>query len=404
MKRRIVARKVRSARHLMNAARKSWAFAAPLVTLAATLGCGAEPADFATRSEAIVSAIGGMEFKYLTAIPALSTGVGDPAMCTPNLGHSDITFTRDSSNAIQGIANCSGIQGSWGKYGGTRKLGGRPGCGFVDDSASPYPFVLLAKGATAPDGSTDRRLFWSRGTWTFAQNAPAPTAQTQWAALDQTQYNINGNPAVATNNGELVVVYLDDSGQLHGNYWDSAHSTFSGTLTGPTLPSGWTGVGTPAISFTGGFALKFIITVRAKNSLNQYGLYDTFFWNNAFTDAVGTPGHTLYRSVSLPSGAPGLQSDPAFEFDDDFSFNSSTLYYRNGTSIYQVSATDGVDAFGTGTLKAISVGPSTPTISGNPVVIGGVPFEGGKHWVLARGASNGLYFGESFADGTVTPN
>ena len=68
-----------------------------------------------------------------------------------------------------------------------------------------------------------------------------------------------------------------------------------------------------------------------------------------------------------------------------------------------MSAVNGVDQFNIGTLKAITVGGTTPSITGNPVVIGGTPYEAGRHWVLARGGSN-IYWGESFNDEDLAPN
>jgi len=38
------------------------------------------------------------------------------------------------------------------------------------------------------------------------------------------------------------------------------------------------------------------------------------------------------------------------------------------------------------------------------IAIGGVIYEGGTHWVLARGTDNSLYFGESFQNQYLAPN
>jgi len=413
MERRIRPTPLLSSCNLLNVFRTGWALAG-FVALGTILGCGApedsgdQSADVETRTDEIVT-INPLaqpdEFKYVSPIAPLSTGTGDPAFCTPHAPHSMIMFTRDTSNFIQGMADNQGARGSWGKYGGSgslRKLGGRPACGFLAESSNPYPFVILAKGANAPDGSVDRHLFWSKGNWTYdPYTSPPPSAQTQWAAIDGTQYATNGNPAVGTHNGELVVVYLKDNGQLAGNYWTG--SAFSGTLSHPNLPTGWTGVGTPAIAFAESWSQKFSIFVRAKNASNQYRLYETFFETNHFTSAAGG-GTGVWQQVTLPPGAPSLGSDPAYEFDNVQSFYSGTLYYRNGTRIYHLSASNGVDQFDNSTVKAILIGGSAPSISGNPVVIGGVFYEGGSHWVLARGAGNSIYFAESVSDDYLAPN
>jgi hypothetical protein len=100
----------------------------------------------------------------------------------------------------------------------------------------------------------------------------------------------------------------------------------------------------------------------------------------------------------LPSNAPAIQSDPAYEFDDDPELNSATLYYRNGTTLYQVTAPGNVYGFDQSTISPITLLGGTPSITGNPMAIGGVPYEAGKHWFLARGG-NEIYFAESFNDG-----
>ena len=407
MERRIHPRALLSSRTVLNVFRKGSALAG-LVAVGALFGCGdleeGESADFETRADEIVAVTQPREFKNFSPITSPSNGVGDPAFCTPNGAHSKIMFTRDTSSFIQGQADVVGIQGAWAKYGSlasARKLGGRPACGFLTGSTSPYPFILLAKGANAPDGSVDKRLFWSKGNWTVTGSAPAPTAVTPFAALDGTHYSTNGNPAVGTRNGQLVVAYLKDNGQLAANYWTG--STFSGTLTHPNLPTGWTGVGTPAIAFAEGWAEKFIIFVRAKNSSNQYRLYETFFENNQFRGAPG--GSPSYQQVVLPTGAPSVQSDPAYEFDNDPSFSAGTLYYRNGTKLYQVSAINGVDQFNSGAvIKQVIQGGTTPSVVGNPAVIGGVPYEAGRHWILMRASNNAILWGESFNDEHLRPN
>jgi hypothetical protein len=156
------------------------------------------------------------------------------------------------------------------------------------------------------------------------------------------------------------------------------------------------GVGTPAIAFAESWAQKFVIFVRAKNQFNQYRVYETFFDHTTFTSAAG--GAWSYQQMTFPAGAPAIQSDPAYEYDSNMF--AATFYYRGNTSkIYQMTAN--VDDFGPATLKQIDLGNITPTITGNPVVVGGVPYEAGRHWVLARGGSN-LYFAESFNDENLT--
>ena len=83
------------------------------------------------------------------------------------------------------------------------------GCHARHIELHPGPIEPLAKGAYAPNGTPDTRLFWSRGSWTASQSWPPPAAVTPFVALDGTQYGVNGNPAVATDN----TVYFGESYQ-----------------------------------------------------------------------------------------------------------------------------------------------------------------------------------------------
>jgi len=396
---------------------------AVLVALSSMLGCGSaeesfdESAQLGAHAEKLVNSVdpSSPEFKGYSPVNAPSTAVGDPTFCTANVSHSYAMFTRDTSNFIQGQSTPGVGPGSaWAKYGSgpnPRQLGGRPACAFLSNSpngSNSYPFILLAKGAVAPNNVSDKRLFWSQGQWTLPTSIgnppPAPTASTPFAPIDTSanapQFQTNGNPAAAMHNGQLVVVYLGDDGQLLGNYWTG--NGFSATLVHPTLPTGWTGVGTPTIAFAGGWAQKFVIFIRASYRGLTTGVFETFFENNRFAGAAGGPA-TGYQSVPLPSGHP-LSSDPAYEYDDNDSddFHVGTLYWRSLKTIYQVSASNGVDQFNVSTLKAIP-NPGTATMIGNPFVLGGVQYEAGHHWLLVRG-SDGVYWNESVQDWMLSPN
>ena len=229
---------------------------------------------------------------------------------------------------------------------------------------------------------------------------------TPFTALDNTQYSTDGNPTVATHDGQLVVAYLNDSGQLQANYWKAAEGTMSATLVHPNLPTGWVGVGAPAIDFAESWAQRFVIFVRATKS-GQTKLFETFFENDHFAAAYGgTTG--VWQSVTLPPGAPAISSDPGYEYNrnDDDAFEAGTLFYRSGSKFYQVSANNVVDQFDTATLKVMTNPDNTsPNFTGyNPIVHGGVQFEAGHHWVLARAADNQLYMGESIQDYMIDPN
>jgi hypothetical protein len=319
-------------------------------------------------------------------------------MCTPNGQHSKLVFSQNTTGYIYGTADVIGIHGPWGKYGGAaanRTFSGRFSCAFLPGTTNPYPFIIMARGARtapSPGGAVDKRLFFSRGQWNATQAAPAPTSLTQWAAIDGTSYNTHGTPAVASNSTSLVVVYLNDAGQLRGNYWDAASNTFSSPLSAPALPNGWTGLGTPAVAWTQSPTSTFHVFVRTRNGAGQLRLYRTSMHTTAF--AAG------WERIDLPANAPPMDSDPAFEFNANMDIN--TLYYRRGTTLYQLSSLHTV--YSSSTIKAIRPqGNATPSFTGNPSVIGGVPYETGRHWVLAR-ATGGIYFASSMNDEDLAPN
>jgi hypothetical protein len=381
----------------------NWNIRGALLALSATVACGAPSEDVGSeengaRGDAFVT-IGpnANEFKNLSPITQPPNGTGDPGFCTPNAAHSKIIFSRDTTGYVQGQADVVGIVGSWGKYGGSgslRKFNSRPVCAFLPGSSSPYPFILLAKGATAPDGSTDKRLYWSRGNWTISASAPAPSSVTQWATVSSTSFNTNGNPAVASRGSTLVVVYFDDSGQLKGNYWTG--SGFSSTVSAGSLPTGYAGVGTPAIGYYDPWG-KFVIFLRAKNSANEYRYFQTSFLTTSFQGGAGA-----YSELTIPDGAPVPQSDFAYEYDNYAEAEYATLYYRSGTRIYQGSSPD--NFFSLTTFRVVTNGGATaPNSSGNPLAIGGTPYEAGRHWLLVRG-TGGILWGETYNDENLAVN
>ena len=73
----------------------------------------------------------------------------------------------------------------------------------------------------------------------------------------------------------------------------------------------WADLCGPAIAFATGWAQRFVIFVRARNSANQRRVYETFFSQNNFTGPTG--GAASFRQVTLPAGAPTIfHPHPAF--------------------------------------------------------------------------------------------
>ena len=364
-------RSVPSSRERIGFRGRSSVLAARLLALSSAIACSApsegidDSVQSGSRSDAFVSVTPGQaEFKNLSPITQPPNGVGDPGFCTPNAGHSKVIFSRDSTGYVQGQADVVGIQGAWGKYGGSaslRKFDSRPVCAFLPGSTSPYSFIILARGVTASSGASDKRLFWSRGEWTISGTAPPPASVTQWAAVSSTSFNTNGRPAVASHGNTLVAVYFDDNGQLKGNYWTG--NGFSSTVSAASLPIGNSGVGSPAIGYFDPWS-KFVIFLRARNSANEYRYYMTSFSTTSFQGGAGA-----YFEFSPPDGAPAVQSDFAYEHNNSAGY--ATLYYRSGTRLYQGSSID--NYFTVSTFRVVTDGGApAPNVSGNPLAIGGV--------------------------------
>jgi hypothetical protein len=392
-----------TSREPSGSAGRSWV-AAALLALCSTISCGApseaidDSEQSGSRSDAFVATgPNSTEFKTLSPTIQPPNGVGDPGFCTPNGAHSKIMFSRDTTGYVQGQADVVGIQGVWGKYGGSaslRKFDSRPVCAFLPGTTSPYSFIILARGVTASDGTSDKRLFWSRGQWTVSETAPPPASVTQWAAVSSTSFNTNGRPAVASRGNTLVAIYFDDNGQLKGNYWTG--SGFSSTVSAASLPAGFSGVGSPTIAYFDPWS-KFVIFLRARNSANEYRYYMTSFTTTSFSSGGGA-----YFEFLPPDGAPAVQSDFAYEYDNYSAAGYATLYYRSGTRLYQGSSID--NYFNVTTFRVVTNGSATaPNVSGNPLAIGGVPYEAGRHWLLIRG-TGGILWGETFNDENLAVN
>ena len=80
--------------------------------------------------------------------------------------------------------------------------------------------------------------------------------------------------------------------------------------------------------------------------------------------------------------------------------NITTLYYRSGTAIVQGSGSPYPDVEPWSILRSSG---SKPSFSGSPSVVGGVPFEAGRHWVMGVDTNSDVWFIESKNDAQLLP-
>ncbi|WP_437670568.1 hypothetical protein [Sorangium sp. So ce131] len=347
--------------------------------------------------------IAGEEFKGWRQLPALANATLDPALCT-DAARAYIAFSLTSSGFLYGVSDNTPGFSSWAKYTPSqRKFGTSPACAMIFPTSSERHFIVVARGSTNPLNQTDRRLFWSYGKWVggATANPPEPVSTaSSWNAIDDNTYASGGSPAIASRNDKVVVTLLADDGQLHAYYKDP-NQNWSNRIEGPDMPAGWTAIGTPAIAFLESWLQKYTIVVLARNaSSTQFRFYYTFFDGTNFVDATGGPAATFEQLplASSTATAPTADSEPGLEWDGDQLF-TSTLYYRVGDFIYQTSGF--LYDYGQHGILPIR-GDLNKQFRSAPSVVGGVPFDQGRHQVLARDSSNTLWHIESQNDG-LTP-
>jgi hypothetical protein len=361
-----------TSREPSGSAGRSWV-AAGLLALCSTISCGApseaidDSEQSGSRSDAFVATgPNSTEFKTLSPTIQPPNGVGDPGFCTPNGAHSKIMFSRDTTGYVQGQADVVGIQGVWGKYGGSaslRKFDSRPVCAFLPGTTSPYSFIILARGVTASDGTSDKRLFWSRGQWTVSETAPPPASVTQWAMTTVSSKGTTGPAVVSAARSRPRRSLPAFRGQLPKDR-----------------------------------ALRSLVEVRdlpaRKEQRERVPLlhdllhYDQFLerWWCLFRilTARRCPGGAKRFRVRIRQLLSSRLCHPLLPQRDA---PLSRLCNR------QLLQRDDVQ----------SRHERRRHCSGNPLAIGGVPYEAGRHWLLIRG-TDGILWGETFNDENLAVN
>jgi hypothetical protein len=333
------------------------------------------------------------------------TMTGDPALTNCD-AHCLIAFQRGAAsngNQYWGLASEGPSSGSWALY-DTMSFATPPAVIHYKTIIAARRFILAGRGTGSTSDS--RRIFYSIGrvTPSVPPSFNPPEKLSNFQAVDSTSFSgAYGFPALAaSSSGEVVMTYigLNSSSQarvyaLRKPYIFSATTNnWQARVEAPALPSSFTAVGTPAITF--GYQGLYTIVVRAQRSGFADRLYRIFFNGSAFTDPQGSS--TLWRQITVPTGwpaMPALEGNPAVEWGSTLS--THTVYYKSSSTFF-FQASFGYDQFYE-TPKIITTGGgNTPYFSSSPSVNGSLPFEIGEHWVLGRDTSGELWFTTSVDD------
>jgi hypothetical protein len=281
------------------------------------------------------------------------------------------------------------IESPWTQF-GTKQFSSSPACVFEQPyryigQPTDHHFVLAGKG-------TDNKMYALPGHQAEGMNGnppPNPQWDSAWAEAKQsteTSPTFSGNygrPALATSGSLVVLTFLnsDASGlkiRARTRATPYASNSWSAIKNGPTLPSGVTADGVPAIVYDRGPSSapfnKFVIMVRGIAS-GTAGLYWTTF--------DGTNWGTWTQAFTSPYS---IDSDPSLEYDDQT--DAITMYYKSGGAILQNSA-QGPGGFGVYETASIdTTGPTAPISISAPRVVWGAGGDSppyGIRTVISRG-------------------
>jgi hypothetical protein len=332
----------------------------------------------------------------------------DPALCGDEVA-TFLMVSVDSQNHYRTLFNDQEIRPSaWGSY-GTKPFASRPACAMRELGASGgHGFVLVGKG-------TDNLLYASPGSWDpqlHDGTALNPTADTAWTAIDTaTTYPTGGSPALATNAAlnAMVLAYVNTNN--HGNklvvrehalpYAQSRN--WSAEIAAPALPVGWSGVGTPGITWEPDFNNLFQIVLHVKSG-TQSRLLMTYFdpATRLFSGAIpGSP--PSWKQIS--TGSFSVDSDPALAYSP--TLDTTTLYFRHGTQLVQTSGYG--DSLGTNAVHVVAANAgvsypdgTTGTQAASPCALS-IPLEASNNIVLARISTSQLWASFSVDDALLVP-
>jgi hypothetical protein len=292
-------------KHYPDVARDCWTArtvsALGLVLAALLPGCGSEAdgydvADSAgTASEELqYGASGGGDVfareslikPYAAGVPNISATL-DPALCG-NKTYMYMVATRDDSRRDRVLSHMEHRGSAWrvqdDDVNNPRLFQTRPACAMIEDSSNGSArYVLVGKG-------DDNKLYHSTGTLPKANFStsswvpPTPTVQQDWVAINSQVYpGVSGvdavaaDPAMATNSTAIALTWISGTTVwAHHHPLPYAGSNWQARVSAPALPNGYVPVGTPAITWIGGFAQSFHVVVRGtKNGTSRF--FETYF-------------------------------------------------------------------------------------------------------------------------------
>lgn len=284
---------------------------------------------------------------------------------------------------------------SWGSF-GTKAFASKAGCSFREDGDSNGNpgFVIAGK-------ATDGKIYAAPGTLApGAVPQGTPVANAPFAQVGTHTYNSSatspaGAPTLATGGNKMVMVLLgNDARTIYAHVraipYVSASSSWSGRITGPVLPSGWTALGPPAMVV---HPVTFYIVVSARNG-GQDRLFATHFYGPGqhFSSGTGSPPATWQQLAQLgpiSTGGPSLTYSPL----------GTTYWYRLGGEIRETTAP-------VATNPLLPVAPSKGHIFASDPSASwgwGTDSQGGLYHVLARTTSNKLVMANSNMDSNLAP-
>jgi hypothetical protein len=347
---------------------------------------------------------GPLEFDPWVLMPSAGFSMtGDPVLTNCD-AHCLVAFQRGaaaSGNQYWGLAAEGPSAGLWTQY-DTRSFASNPAAVHFKTIGTERHILVVGRGSGST--SESRRMFWSTAKVTpVGGGTPdfnSPEKLSEFQQINTNSFNDPyGYPALATSSGGTVVMaYIGPNASNQARVYaqrkpyssEVDDPNWKARVEAPALPSSFTPVGTPAITWGYSSPDVYTIVVRAQRTGFSDRLYRIFFSGTAYTDPFGAAS---WKSLTLPSGSPAVQSNPAVEWGDQLF--THTVYYRSGSSLYQAS-------FIYDTLeevpKIIMHNSFTPFFSSAPSVNGNLMFEIGQHWVIGRDSQSNLWFTTSQDD------
>jgi hypothetical protein len=313
--------------------------------------------------------------------PTATVVDSDPALCS-NLGAGFFIVTRNSDLRYYVQMTFAATNPNWKQF-GFRQFVSSPSCVFqqpffdLDPMNQPSNELFVMAGK-----STDNRIYVLEGVLVpggmdFPNN---PDWTGPWAQMSGTQYSgTNGQPALGSNRTRVVVTFLNNN-RLHAHsqalpYVNTA-TAWGSRIDGPTLPTGVTASGVPAIVWAGGGTNRFVVMVRGVSSAGA-SLYWVYFNGTQFLG-----NFTQLTTAVVPD------SDPSLEWDG--MNDTITVYIRTGDKVTQTSA-HRVEDLNSYPFHLVDEPAENMIVLGAPRAVFGASVEpNGLRGVVARGYDEDL--------------